>query len=137
MRRLDDVGKLLCEYQKDLFEFSFDHTDCSSFIFIKEFCFSSLSKLMDKDEFITSSIDVPNALEILEKEKGLKAGSTKISPAILGWIGYLYRYWSYTREISTKSIYKKAKPNLLYGLYEAYHSMDVEEAVVRIEESKS
>ena len=134
MRKLDEVGKLLCRYQKELFEYSYNNTNCSSLVFIKDFCYSNLAKLIDKDEFITSSIDIPNSIEILSKEKKLNIGNDKISPLVLGWVGYIYRYWSYTREISTKTVYKKVKAKLLCGLYEAYHSMDPEETVSRLEE---
>ena len=135
MRKLDDLGLILCKYQRDLFEYSTDYLTCSSQVFIKSFCQSQLAKQMDKDSFIMTSIDIPEALNELKEEKTLSGGSIKFNKKIIGWIGYLYRYWSYTRELSTKAVYNKANPKALYGLYEAYHSLDLEEAVRRLEET--
>ena len=135
MRKLDNIGFILCKYQRDLFEYSTDHLTCSSRVFIKSFCQSQLAKYMDKDSFIMTSIDIPEAVNMLKKEKTLSSGSIKFNKKIIGWIGYLYRYWSYTRQLSTKAVYKKVNPILLAGVYEAYHSLDVEEAVRRLEET--
>ena len=135
MRSLDNIGLILCKYQKDLFEYSFSNVNCSSRIFINQFAHSELAKLMDKDSFVYSSIDIPNAIEILSKEKSLTGGKDKFDIKVLGWIGYLYRYWCYTRRLSTKTVFKKVNPVLLAGVYEAYHSLDVEEAVRRLEET--
>ena len=51
-------------------------------------------------------------------------------------MGYLYRYWAYIRECSSKSVYKIIKPEELRGLYLPYHSLDPLQAIERIMESK-
>lgn len=47
----------------------------------------------------------------------------------LYWIGYLYRYWAYTRECGSKSVYKIIKPGDLKKLYFPYHSLDPAQAI--------
>jgi hypothetical protein len=90
---------------------------------------------MDKDSFINEALDIPAAFEELKKESNYEVGKNKVSPAILAWVGYLLRYWAYTYQISTKQIYKIVKLDELCKLYEAYHSLDVEEAINRINEA--
>lgn len=135
MKKIDDTGLLLAKYQAGLFEESVKELSCSSAYFYKKFAFSKLAKRMDRSAFILESLDIMGALEELKKESNYEVGHNKASPAIMAWIGYLTRYWSYTYEISTKQIYKYIKFDELCGLYEAYHSLDVEEAITRINEA--
>lgn len=135
MKIIDDTGLLLANYQSNLFELSAKRLSCSSAYFYKKFAFSQLAKRMDKKSFILESLDVEGAIEELKKEGNYEQGSSKASPKVLAWIGYLLRYWAYTYEISTKQIYKYIKFDELCRLYEAYHSLDIEEAILRINEA--
>ena len=53
----------------------------------------------------------------------------------LYWLGYLYRYWAYTYEKSSKQVYKQMKAKELRKLYYPYHSLDPAQAIERILES--
>lgn len=135
MRKIDDTGLLLAKYQSGLFELSTKELKCSSAYFYKKFAFSKLAQRMDKNSFILESLDLNGAIEELKKESNYEVGRIKANQAIMAWIGYLIRYWSYTYEISTKQIYKYIKFDELCELYEAYHSLDIEEAISRINEA--
>ena len=135
MRKIDDTGILLAKYQADLFEKSITELPCSSAYFYKKFAYSKLAQRMDRKTFILESLDVNGAFEELKKESNYNVGCIKVSPAIMLWVGYLLRYWSYIYEISTKQIYKHIKLDELCKLYEAYHSLDIEEAIERINEA--
>ena len=63
-------------------------------------------------------------------------GKEKYSEAELYWIGYIYRYWSYTYQKTSKQIYKFIKPKELRSLYYPYHSLDPAQAIERILEAK-
>lgn len=52
------------------------------------------------------------------------------------WIGYLYRYFSYTHELSSIRVYKIVKPKELRGLFLPYHTLSPEQAIERILEAK-
>lgn len=52
------------------------------------------------------------------------------------WIGYLYRYFSYTYDYSSSKVYKIVKPKELRGLFLPYHTMDTAAAIERILEAK-
>ena len=63
-------------------------------------------------------------------------GQIKYSAETLYWIGYIYRYWAYTHEKSSKQVYRLAKPQELAQLYFPYHSLDPAQAIERILEAK-
>ena len=52
------------------------------------------------------------------------------------WIGYLYRYFSYTYELSSITVYKIVKPKEFRGLFLPYHILTPEQAIERILEAK-
>ena len=52
------------------------------------------------------------------------------------WIGYLYRYFSYTYELPSTRVYKIVKPKELRGLFLPYHTLSIEQAIERILEAK-
>lgn len=134
MKPIDRNGLLLAKYQSSLFEISVKELSCSSAYFYKKFSYSKLAKRMDKKAFISESLDITGAIEELKKESNYNVGHIKEPAKVMAWIGYLLRYWSYTYEISTKQIYKLIKLNELCRLYEAYHSLDTEEAIKRLHE---
>lgn len=48
----------------------------------------------------------------------------------------MYRYFSYTYELSSVQVYKIVKPKELRGLFLPYHTMDPAQAIERILEAK-
>lgn len=133
---MDDVGLELCNYQSDMFKYSLDYFACSSSYFIKAFMNSRLAKRMDNPLFVLESIDIYAAFDELLEHYKLNRGNEKYPSYIMEWIGYIYRYFSYIYNFSSKRVYEIIKPKELYGLYEAYHSLDPKEAIKRIVEAK-
>ena len=90
------------------------------------------------DGGIVSEIFDPNVVfEEIEYEFGpSNYGKEKYITEELYWIWYIYRYWCYTREITSKQVYKIIKPKELRGLYFPYHSLDPKQAIDRILEAK-
>ena len=137
MRKIDTYGLNLCNFQAELFQKSLTETECSSMIFIRRFMLSDLAKRMDKDGFLFDAIDVTDALQELEEQFGASNyGKEKFGTEEIYWTGYIYRYWSYISQKSSKQIYQIIKPNELRKLYFPYHSLDPEMAIERIKESK-
>lgn len=135
MKKFDDIGNKLCEYQANLFELSTSYLKCSSLVFVKQFMSSDIAQRMDRGSFIFESLDTPGCLDELGKEKKLLHGKEKIPGYILKWIGYMYRYISYTREVSSSYLFSLIKTRELYSVYEPYHSLDPEAAAIRILEA--
>ena len=63
-------------------------------------------------------------------------GKEKFSAEELYWIGYIYRYWCYTYDKTSRQVYKIIKPKELRDLYYPYHSLDPMQAIERILEAK-
>ena len=136
MRKMDSLGLKMCSYQASLFEASIDNTECSSKIFIRRFMNSELAERMDSIGFMFDSTAIPDAIREVEVQYGASSyGNDKFSGEELHWIGYIYRYWAYVTNRSSKEIYKIMKPGELRKLYFPYHSLDPYQAIERIHET--
>lgn len=137
MREIDDYGLKLCKYQGSLFQASLDKTECSSPVFLRRFMYSDVAKRMDSEGFLFEPTDVTDAIDEIEKQFGKSDyGKIRYGENELYWMGYLYRYWTYTRERGSKTVYKLIKPEELRKLYFPYHSLDPSQAIERIMDSK-
>ena len=138
MKKIDKDGLLLCELQAKAFEESADCTDISSEIFIRRFMNSKVACLMDSGDFLQMNLQAKDVIERIEEEYGYSQyGSVKYTKDELYWIGYIYRYYSYTYEMSSVQVYKVVKPKELRGLFLPYHTMDPAQAIERILEAKN
>lgn len=137
MKEMDENGRLLCKFVSSLFEYSVTKKDCSSKTFIKAFVYSSLEKeRLNSPTFLFDSLDVPEAYELIKKEKKLSRGGEIFPTYVMAWIGYIMKYFNYITGIPMSSLYKKMKPDDFYAIYEAYHSMDNELAIRKILEDR-
>ena len=138
MKKIDHDGLLLCKIQGAIFENSLKKTKTSSEIFIRRFMFSNIAKEFDSKAYLNGSITKDEVFELIEDEYGESSyGKNKYSEQVLYWIGYLYRYFSYTYELTSKQVYRHVKPKELNGLYLAYHTLDCAQAIERILEAKN
>ena len=137
MKKMDEIGLKLCKIQGEIFAASASETDCSSLIFMRRFMNSQLARRMDLGGFLFEACDVSRAIEEINEEFGESAyGKEKYSEEELYWIGYLYRYWAYTYQKTSKQLYRLTKPKELRELYYPYHSLDPAQAIERILEAK-
>lgn len=138
MKKIDKDGLLLCELQAKTFEMSIDATEVSSEIFIRRFMNSQISKSIDSCEILQTNMQAKDILERIEEQYGKSNyGSKRYTKNELYWIGYIYRYFSYTYEKSSVQIYKIVKPNELRALFLPYHTLDPSQAIERILEAKN
>ena len=138
MRKIDHDGLLLCKIQGTIFENSLKKTSTSSEIFIRRFMLSNIAKEFDSKAYLDSSITKDEVFELIDDEYGeSNYGKNKYSGEVLYWIGYLYRYFSYSYELTSKQVYRYVKPKELNGLYLAYHSFDCAQVIERILEAKN
>lgn len=138
MRAFDETGLKLSRMQAELFVLSASKLECSSPIFLRRFMLSKVAARMDQDGFLYEACTADGILQEIEEEFGAtNYGKEKYSTEELYWMGYLYRYWCYTYEKSSKQVYKLMKPKELRSLYYPYHSLDPAQAIERILESKN
>ncbi|SDW95748.1 hypothetical protein SAMN05216391_12629 [Lachnospiraceae bacterium KHCPX20] len=137
MRKISKDGLLLCKLQAEAFENSIDKMDTSSEIFIRRFMKSEIAKRLDNESILESNIQANDILELINEEYGISNyGSVKYTRNEIYWIGYIYRYFAFTYEMSSAQVYKIVKPKELRGLFLPYHTMDPAQAIERILEAK-
>ncbi|MDO4452687.1 MAG: antitoxin [Lachnospiraceae bacterium] len=137
MRKIDEIGLKLCKMQAEVFSASVKETNCSSLIFMRRFMNSGVAQRMDLGGFLFEACDLNQIIQEIETEFGESSyGKEKYFESELYWIGYVYRYWSYTYQKTSKQVYKIIKPKELRSLYYPYHSLDPAQAIERILEAK-
>lgn len=137
MKEITKDGLILCDMQGKIFENSLNE-NCSSEIFIRRFVYSTIAYSFDNYGILNSIITIDEIAKKINEEFGLSSyGKVKYAREELYWIGYIYRYFCFTYELSTKMAYKIIKPKELRGLFYPYHSLDPKQAVSRILESKN
>ena len=138
MRKISKDGLLLCKLQAEAFENSIDKMDTSSEIFIRRFMKSEIAKRLDNESVLESNIQANDILELINEEYGISNyGSVKYTRNEIYWIGYIYRYFASTYEMSSTQVYKIVKPKELRGLFLPYHTMDPAQTIERILEAKN
>lgn len=138
MKNMDEAGLKCCKAQADLFVASLKLTECSSAVFLRRFMNSSVAKRMDEGSFLFESSTEESMISELDEEFGkTNYGTVKYTENELYWMGYLYRYWCYTYEKTSKQVYRIIKPPELRTLFFPYHSLDNAAAIERILEAKN
>ena len=126
MRKFDHNGLLLAEYQGKLFEKSYE-LNCSTGVFIRRFLHSNLLNKLDANSPSLLSLDANEGIDSIEEQFGnSNYGKIKYSPNALFWMGYMYRYISYTRELSSKYVMKIFSYNQMNDVYYSFHTQDPE-----------
>ena len=126
MREFDTNGLRIAEYQGRLFELSRE-LDCSTAIFLRRFKHSNLLIKLDKNDSSLLSLDpIEGISEITEQYGESSYGSVKKSKDSLFWVGFFYRYLSYTRNISTRLLFELFNYEKMFELYYVYHTQDFE-----------
>lgn len=137
MRELDKDGRLLCELQGKIFEKSAEEYGTSSAIFVRRYMHSDYAARMDRPGFADRPTDVRDAFTSLNEQYGISHyGKVRFSRDELFWIGYIYRYWAYTCDYSSKAVYKINNVKEMHEVYYAYHTLDPENAIRRLMEAK-
>lgn len=137
MKKINKDGLLLCELQAEAFEKSIDEMDSSSEIFIRRFMKSRIAKSLDNESILERNIQADDILQMINEEYGVSNyGSVKYTHNEMYWIGYIYRYFVITCELTSAQVYKIVKPKELRGLFLPYHTMDPSQAIERILEAK-
>ena len=137
MRAIDREGKRLCEFQAELFEKSVSDLEMSSEIFARRYMNSKIVHELDSGSFLEGNMDIADIFEELDKQYGPSTyGSIKYHRDIMYWAGYLYRYFCYCYDVSSKQAYKLLPLKYVASSYESYHTLDISQAVERLLESK-
>ena len=125
----------LCDIQGRLFENSIsERLDSRKFVdaFMNSFVASQLDEIWSHEQWAGEEY----LMEELRDEIAIPSAEDFLYNEALYWAGYLYRYWHYYKNISSKEIYAIADIDYLNLVYPAYHTLDVEMAIDRIYEAR-
>ena len=137
MRDFDKDGRCVCEMQGQIFEASLTKYNTSSAMFIRRFMNSNLAACMDDPAFLDRPFNPDDSYDLIDSEYGKSSyGKQKYSADELFWIGYIYRYWAYTYEWTSRKVYRAANGPEMRSVYYPYHSLDPAKAIERILEAK-
>ena len=137
MKTIDKDGLSLCTLQGNVFASSLDNVECSSKIFMRRFLNSKVAREFDSSSILDGTMTIKDIFFELEEEFGKTSyGSKKYDREVLFWIGYIYRYFAYTYNLTSKYVYKIVKPSELNELYYVYHTFDPKVVIERILEEK-
>ncbi len=132
---MNEIQLKLCDIQGRLFELSVDK-QLGSVSFIKTFMNSEIAKALDStynrmqwagEEYLLE--EVMEAADDKIDEKG-----EVYSKDVIYWIGYIYRYWHYYTDESSKVIYKQAPVETMKRNYLMFHTMTPEVAIEDLKE---
>ena len=119
-----------CDIQGRLFELSLNNgTDSDDFI--EKFMLSDTAKHLDMtydrlqwagEEYIFSNLSVDENIELENTGK-------RFSKEAMYWIGYIYRYWHYCTDESSREIYGQINGAEMNKAYPGFHTLDARMAI--------
>lgn len=137
MKAIDRDGKRLCELQAELFERSVSALGMGSEVFVRRYMNSRIATELDSGAFLDGGMEIEGIFDDLDRQYGPSSyGSRKYHRDVMYWVGYLYRFFCYCYETSSKQAYKMLPLKFVASTYEPYHSLDVSQAIERLLESK-
>ena len=125
---LDSLDRQICKIQGRLFELSFDKGyDSESFItvFMKSETAKNLDSVYNRMQWAGEEY----LLEEVEEQEKLIKSEKIFDKEVLFWTGYLYRYWHYYKNQTSKKIIKFAPAKIVTRNYFMFHTLDVEKAI--------
>ena len=135
----DSLQRVLCNMQGRLFEESAD-LNYDSISFIEAFMKSDIALDLDSTFNFMQWAGKEYILERMQDElKDKLKKSNNIydiyNKDVLYWIGYVYRYWHYYKNETSKEIYKQAPVKTMLAVYYSYHTLSVELAIERLKDT--
>ena len=138
MKSIDNEGRELCTIQAKLFEQSVLDLEMSSEVFVRRYMNSKVAKELDSLAFLEDTKTIKDILISLDEEYGpTNYGSVKYHRDVMYWCGYLYRYFSYCYDISSKQAYKMLPFKYVASTFKSYHTLSLSQAIERLLESKN
>ena len=138
---MDVIALKLCDIQGRLFELS-SKQGYDSEAFVSVFMKSEVAKDLDSkynrmqwagEEYMLEEI-------LANNEDKIPYSDMVASSEMMYWIGYIYRYWHYYKNETSRKIYKRANFKTMKRNYMMFHTMNPELAIddlIEIKKQKS
>ncbi len=134
MKNFNLQKRQLCDIQGRLFELALKNGyDCPAFIktFMNSHSAIALDDTYDRLQWAGEEYILE---ELNEESGGLKKAGETYSIEVMYWAGYLYRYWHYYTNESSKEIYKIADAKTINECWLGFHTLDIEMAIDDLKE---
>ncbi|MCI8950671.1 MAG: hypothetical protein HFG49_11645 [Lachnospiraceae bacterium] len=134
MKTLSLDKRQLCDIQGRLFELALKNGyDCPIFIetFMNSKAAAALDDIYDRLQWAGEEYILE---ELNDEVNGLKKAGTVYPVEIMYWTGYLYRYWHYYTNESSREIYKIADAQTMNDCWLGFHTLDIEMAIDDLKE---
>ena len=127
---MDCISLKLCDIQGRLFELS-SKQGYDSEEFVSFFMSSEVAKCLDSSYNRMQWAGEEYLLEetIADSNGKINHVESPVSSDVMYWIGYIYRYWHFYKNMSSNKIYKQASLNTMKRNYLVFHTMDPEMAI--------
>ena len=127
---MNSIEYKLCDIQGRLFELSVEQ-GFDSELFVKHFMKSKVAGYLDSIYNRMQWAGEEYLLEEIMDECGddLKKNGNVATKDEIYWIGYIYRYWHYYKNETSKNIYKQASYKRMATNYLMFHTMAPEIAI--------
>ena len=127
---MNSIEYKLCDIQGRLFELSVEQ-GFDSELFVKHFMKSKVAGYLDSVYNRMQWAGEEYLLEEIMDECGdaLKKNGNVATKDEIYWIGYIYRYWHYYKNETSKNIYKQASYKRMATNYLMFHTMAPEIAI--------
>lgn len=127
---LDDMDFTLCDVQGRLFELA-AREGYDSEAFVKFFMNSEAARHLDSSySFLQWAGEEYLLEEVIDESAGRIGKSSKEeSEDAMFWIGFIYRYWHYFKNETSRRIYRQADYRTMNRNYFMFHTMDPEMAI--------
>ena len=138
---MDCISLKLCDIQGRLFELS-SKQGYDSEEFVSFFMRSDVAKSLDSAYNRMQWAGEEYLLEetVADSKGKINRTESPVSSEVMYWIGYIYRYWHFYKNISSNKIYKLANFNTIKRNYLMFHTMDPKMAIddlIEIEQQKN
>lgn len=131
IRKKDEIVYRLASMQARIFEKA-SVSGLPSYHFIHAFLRSSDAASIDDLSFLIGGSSEAEVYLNVTASLKKRSGGTIYPPNVMHWMGFFYRYGVYLSGISSAKLIKMVSPKHLFGVYEAYHGLDIEKAVKRV-----
>lgn len=132
---MTSIDLQLCDIQGRLFKLS-ARRGISSTEFVKVFMKSATAKALDSTYNRMQWAGEEYLLEEVIDEAGdrFKKPGVVYTEELIYWIGYIYRYWHYVTNESSKEIYKQVPVKVMEQNYKRLYLMTPEEIIGGLKE---
>lgn len=134
MGKLDLSEKRICLVQGRLFEETASR-GMDSADFVEKYMTSYISKSMDLPTHQFQYSGEFYVLGEMDDNLHIKRSDNIIDTEVLFWMGYIYRYWHYYKNVSSEYIYKIADFDTMCMAYMGFHTLCPEMAIDRLIEA--